>query len=49
MIGVRLKKIVASDMYLFIGKRLRPGISYIAKRYAKGKNKYMKDYDTKKS
>ena len=49
MIGVRLKEIVASDMYLFIGKRLRPGISYIAKRYAKGSNKYMKEYDTKKS
>ena len=46
---VRLKKIVDIDIYLFIGKGLRGGISYIAKRYAKANNKYMKDYDTKKS
>ena len=35
-------------MYLFIQKRLRGGISYIAKRYAKANNKHMKDYDPKK-
>ena len=35
-------------MYLFIEKGLRAGISYIAKRYAKGNNKYMKDYDLTK-
>ena len=48
MTGVRLKKIVDIDMYLFIKKFLRGGISFIAKRYAKANNKYMKDYDPKK-
>ena len=48
MTGVRLKKIVDIDMYLFIAKGLRGGISYIAERYAKANNKYMKDYDPTK-
>ena len=48
MTGVRLEKIVDIDMYLFIEKGLRGEISYIAKRYAKANNKYMKDYDPKK-
>ena len=34
-------------MYLFIEKGLR-GISYIAKRYSKANNKYIKDYDPTK-
>ena len=33
MTGVRLEKTVNTDMYLFIEKGLRRGISYIAKRY----------------
>ena len=45
MTGVRLEKIVNINMYLFIEKGLREGISYIAKRYAKANNKYMKGYD----
>ena len=36
-------------MYLFIEKGLRGGTSYIAKRYAKARKKYMKDYDPKKT
>ena len=48
MTGVRLEKIVDIDMYLFLEKGLRRGISYIAKRYAKANNRYMKDYDPKK-
>ena len=31
-------------MYLFVGKGLRGGIFYIAKRYAKANNKYIKNY-----
>ena len=49
MTGVRFEKIVDIDMYLFIEKRLRGGISYITKRFAKGNNKYINDYDPKKS
>ena len=48
MTGVRLKKVLDIDMYLFIEKGLRGGISYIAKRYAKANNKYTKNYDPKK-
>ena len=44
---MRLEKNVDIDMYLFVEKRLRGGISYIAKRYAKA-NKYMKNYNPKK-
>ena len=47
--GVKLEKISDIDKYLFIEKGLRGGISYIAKRYAKANNKYMNDYDPKKS
>ena len=48
MAGVKLGKIFDIDMYLFIEKGLRGGISYIAKRYSKGNNKYTKNYDPKK-
>ena len=37
-----VKKISDFDMYLFIVKGLKGGFSYIAKRYSKANNKYMK-------
>ena len=48
MTGVKLEKISDIDMYLFIEKGLRGGISYIAKRYGKAYNKYMNYYDPEK-
>ena len=48
MTGVKLGKVFDIDMYLFITKGVREGISYIPKRYSKANNKYMKDYDTTK-
>ena len=48
MTDVKLEKI--SDIYkcLFIGKRSRGEISYIAKRYSKANNKYRSDYDSER-
>ena len=43
--GVKLEKVSDIDKYLFIENRLRRGISYVAKRYAKANNKYMNDYE----
>ena len=48
MTGVKLQKTSDIDKYLFIEKGLNGRSSYIAKRYAKVNNKYMKDYDPKK-
>ena len=49
MTGIELEKISNIDMYLFLEKGLRGGVSYISKRYLKANNKYMNDYDSKKS
>ena len=35
------------DMYLFVEKWLRGGISCIAKRFSKANTKYMQSYDDK--
>ena len=48
MTGVKLVKIFHIDMYLFIEKGLKGGVSYIAKRYSEANNKYMKNYDPRK-
>ena len=49
MTGIKLEKISDTDKHLFIEKGTRGGVSYIAKRYAKANNKYMSDYDFKKT
>ena len=48
MTGVKLKKIMDIDMYLFIEKGLRGRISCIAKRYSKANSKYMENFDSTK-
>ena len=49
MTGVKLEQISEIDKYLFIEKRLRGGVSYIAKRYAKSNNRYTENHDPKKT
>ena len=49
MTGVKLEKISDIDQYLFIEKRTRGWIPYIAKTHAKANNKYMCDYDPNKT
>ena len=41
MIGVKLEKVSDIDIYLFIEKGLRGGISYIARRNSEANNKCM--------
>ena len=45
MTDIKLDLITDVDMHLMIEKGLRGGTSYIAKRYSKANNKYMKDYN----
>ena len=46
MSGVRLRLIDDVDTHLFIEKGVRGGICYIAKRYCRANNKFVKGYDS---
>lgn len=48
MTKVKLDLISDIDMFQFIEKGMRGGISYISHRYASANNKYMKEYNSKK-
>ena len=48
MISVKLELMHDVDMYQFIEKGMRDGISYIANRYSAANNKYMKNYNKNK-
>ena len=44
MTGIKLELMDDVDMYQFVEKGMRGGVSYIANRYSSANNKYMKNY-----
>ena len=47
MTNIKLELMVDIDMFQFIEKGMRGRVSYIANRYGKANNKYIKEYDEK--
>ena len=45
---IELELISDANIYLFLEKCTRSGVSYISKRYRKASNKYLKFYDQKR-
>ena len=48
MIEIELEFISNINMYLYVAKGTREGISYIAERFSRANNKYLKLFDDKK-